>query len=97
MSAKRTAAKKSARRNGSAGPAGRRAKKKKPARELMEAGCLIEETRPLDENLRSRVIGQDDAISTLTCCYSRLLAGLGDPARPWREFLADLNDREKVR
>ncbi len=51
-------------------------------RERLAVSCLIDGTRPLDRNLRSHVVGQDEAIQTLVCAYSRLLSGLRDPSRP---------------
>jgi len=48
----------------------------------LEAGCLTDQSRQLAENLRSRVIGQDDAIDTLVCSFARLISGLRDPGRP---------------
>ena len=48
----------------------------------MDVSCLFKETRPLEQFLKSRVVGQDDAIDTLICSYSRLLSGLQDPSRP---------------
>ena len=43
---------------------------------------MIEDVRPLSDNLHGRVIGQDHALSSLICSFSRLLAGLHDPSRP---------------
>ncbi|MFQ5742291.1 MAG: AAA family ATPase [Acidobacteriota bacterium] len=60
----------------------RRSKKGNHRRAPMEDTCLFEGSRPLDENLRKHVLGQDEAIDALVCCYSRLLAGLRDTARP---------------
>ena len=51
-------------------------------RELMDVGCLTEQTERLDHILRTRIIGQDDALEALTCSFSRVLSNLRDPARP---------------
>ncbi len=51
-------------------------------RDRLEASCLIDDVRPLEENLRGRVVGQDEAIDSLICSFSRLLSGLHDPSRP---------------
>lgn len=48
----------------------------------MEATCLIDEVLPLANNLRSRIVGQDDVLDSLICSFSRLLSGLHDPSRP---------------
>ena len=48
----------------------------------LDIGCVFEGTRPVDEVLHSRVIGQDAAVERLVCAYSRLLSGLRDPNRP---------------
>ena len=51
-------------------------------RQRMEDTCFIDPVLPLAENLRSRVIGQDDALHSLICSFSRVLSGLRDPSRP---------------
>ena len=51
-------------------------------RDRLEATCLIEVVKPLEEVLRSRVMGQDEAVDSLICSFSRLLSGLHDPSRP---------------
>ena len=51
-------------------------------RQLMDIGCVTEQTRRVDDVLRKRIIGQDDALEVLTCSFSRVLSGLRDPARP---------------
>ena len=48
----------------------------------LEPTCVIDPVRPLAENLKSRVIGQDAALDALICSFSRILSGLNDPARP---------------
>ncbi len=48
----------------------------------LEASCLADAIRPLAENLRRRVIGQDEARESLVCSFSRFLSGLNDPSRP---------------
>ncbi len=48
----------------------------------MEDTCLIDDVRPLANNLRSQVIGQEEALDSLICSFSRLLSGLRDPSRP---------------
>lgn len=52
------------------------------ARERLDAGCITDQTRGLDEILRRHVIGQDAAIDILTCSFSRVISGLRDPDRP---------------
>ena len=44
--------------------------------------CIIEATRPFDEVLHQRVIGQEEAICPLVCAYARSLSGLRDARRP---------------
>ena len=51
-------------------------------RDRMETTCLIEAVEPLARVLKSRVIGQDEAIDSLICSFSRLIASLQDPSRP---------------
>ena len=51
-------------------------------RDRLEATCLIEDVKPLEEVLRSRVMGQDESVDALICSFSRLLSGLHDPSRP---------------
>lgn len=51
-------------------------------RERLQAGCVTNQTRALDETLRRQIVGQDAAIDTLTCSFSRVLSGLRDPDRP---------------
>jgi len=51
-------------------------------RERIEETCRIDAIRPLTETLTERVIGQDDAVDSLICAFSRLLSGLSDPSRP---------------
>lgn len=51
-------------------------------RELLDVGCVTDQTRPLDEVLRRRIIGQEEAIQALTCKFSRMWSGLRDPSRP---------------
>ena len=53
-----------------------------PERELMEVGCVTQQTRPLNDTLRERIIGQEVALEALTCAFSRVLSGLRDPSRP---------------
>ncbi len=51
-------------------------------RVAMEVSCQISETELLDQNLRARVVGQDEVIDALVCSYSRLMSALRDPSRP---------------
>ena len=51
-------------------------------RSRLEASCAIDELRPLVETLTGRVMGQDEALHSLICSFSRLLAGLHDTSRP---------------
>ena len=51
-------------------------------RELMDIGCVTEQTQHLDDILRRRIIGQEASLEALTCSFSRVLSGLRDPARP---------------
>ncbi len=51
-------------------------------RDRLESTCLIEDVKPLEEVLRSRVMGQDEVVDSLICSFSRLLSGLRDPSRP---------------
>ena len=51
-------------------------------RDRLEATCLSEDVKPLEEVLRSRVMGQDESVDALICSFSRLLSGLHDPSRP---------------
>ncbi len=53
-----------------------------PNRELMDIGCVTEQTQRLDGILRARIIGQDASLEALTCSFSRVLSDLRDPARP---------------
>ena len=48
----------------------------------LDIGCVFEATRPVDEVLRRRVIGQDEAVERLVCAFSRLLSALRDERRP---------------
>jgi ATP-dependent Clp protease ATP-binding subunit ClpA len=48
----------------------------------MEPLCLVDSLVPLEQTLAGRVVGQDDAIHSLVCAFSRLLSGLHDPSRP---------------
>ena len=59
-----------------------KARSRLPERELLEVGCVTQQTRPLNDTLRERIIGQEDALETLTCAFSRVLSGLRDPSRP---------------
>jgi ATP-dependent Clp protease ATP-binding subunit ClpC len=54
----------------------------RPVRERLNAGCITNQTRGLDETLRRHIIGQDAVIGALTCSYSRVLSGMRDPDRP---------------
>ena len=54
----------------------------RPQPERMDAGCVIDQTRLVNEILRNRVVGQDSSIEALVCSVSRLLSGLRDPSRP---------------
>jgi ATP-dependent Clp protease ATP-binding subunit ClpC len=54
----------------------------RPVRERLNAGCITDQTRGLDETLRRHIIGQDAVIGALTCSYSRVLSGMRDPDRP---------------
>ena len=51
-------------------------------RERIEASCRIGTIEPLAAALTERVVGQDQAIDSLLCAFSRLLSGLHDPSRP---------------
>ena len=51
-------------------------------RELMDVGCVTDQTRRVDGVLRSRIIGQEASLESLTCSFSRVLSGLRDPSRP---------------
>ncbi|MBI3402135.1 MAG: ATP-dependent Clp protease ATP-binding subunit [Acidobacteria bacterium] len=55
---------------------------RQPSRERLHVGCVTNQTRALDETLRRQIVGQDAAIDTLTCSFSRVLSGLRDPGRP---------------
>jgi hypothetical protein len=55
--------------------------------ERLQDGCIPERTRALAEVLSARIIGQSAAVDSLICSFSRLLAGLRDPARPALTFL----------
>jgi ATP-dependent Clp protease ATP-binding subunit ClpC len=52
------------------------------SRERLNAGCITEQTRGLDETLRRHIVGQDAAIGALTCSFARVLSGMRDPDRP---------------
>ena len=54
----------------------------RPQPERMDAGCVIDQTRLVNEILRNRVVGQSSSIEALVCSVSRLLSGLRDPSRP---------------
>ncbi len=71
-------------RRGAANKAAEHSSKKQrnPRRRPMDVGCITEQTRPLSDNLRRRVIGQENAVEAVTCSFSRVLAGLRDPTRP---------------
>ncbi len=56
--------------------------KRENNRTRLDVGCLYEEVRPLNDILKSRVIGQDDSLDEIVCSFSRLLSGLRDPGRP---------------
>ena len=51
-------------------------------RERMDVGCLTEQSRPFQEVLANRVIGQEEAQEKLTCVFSRVTSELRDPTRP---------------
>ena len=51
-------------------------------RERMEVGCLTEQTRPFQEVLSKRIVGQDEAKEKLICACSRVTSELRDPNRP---------------
>jgi len=53
-----------------------------PERVRIESTCRIDAVRPLANTLAERVIGQDEAIDSLVCAFSRLLSGLHDSSRP---------------
>lgn len=53
-----------------------------PARERLLTPCVGDHTRPLDEALRRRVVGQEEAVQAMTCAFARVLSGLRDPVRP---------------
>ncbi len=48
----------------------------------MDVGCITEQTTQLSGILRKRIIGQDPALETLTCAFSRVFSPLRDPQRP---------------
>jgi ATP-dependent Clp protease ATP-binding subunit ClpC len=48
----------------------------------LDASCEIEATQSLDQDLRRRIVGQDESIDTLVCSYAKLLSGLRDRSRP---------------
>lgn len=60
---------------------------RQPVRERLQVGCVTNQTRALDETLRRQIVGQDAAIDTLTCSFSRVLSSLRDPDRPALTFL----------
>lgn len=51
-------------------------------KDRLDTECLIDAVKPVAEVLKAKVIGQDDAVDTLICAFSRLLSGLRDPGRP---------------
>jgi ATP-dependent Clp protease ATP-binding subunit ClpA len=51
-------------------------------REQLQIGCVTDQTRALDEMLRRHIIGQDAAIDSLTCSFSRVLSDLRAADRP---------------
>ncbi len=51
-------------------------------KDRLDAECLIDSIKPLSEVLKAKVIGQDAAIDTIICSFSRLISGLRDPGRP---------------
>lgn len=53
-----------------------------PLREWLEAGCVTDQTRALDEMRRRQIVGQDEVLDSLTYAFSRVLSGLRDPDRP---------------
>jgi hypothetical protein len=65
-------------------------------REGLDAGCVTDQTRGLDEMLRQHIIGQDAAIGALTCSFSRVLAGMRDLDRPALTLLL-LGPRSRLR
>jgi len=50
--------------------------------EPLDVDCLSASTQRLNEVLRARIIGQDDAIEVVTHAFTRVLANLRDPHRP---------------
>jgi ATP-dependent Clp protease ATP-binding subunit ClpA len=56
-------------------------------REPMDVGCVIEQTRHVDQVLHGRIVGQDDVLETIVCSFSRILSGLRDPSRPMLNLL----------
>jgi len=53
-----------------------------PNRQLMDVGCITEQTRRLNEILCHRIIGQDPAMEALTCGFTRVFSLLRDHHRP---------------
>lgn len=60
-----------------------RLQKSEPSnRQPMDVGCLTNQTRRLNGILERRIIGQDSAMESLTCAFSRVFSPLRDPGRP---------------
>ena len=46
-----------------------------------------EDILALETTLRKRIVGQDEAVATISCALRRARAGLGDPGRPMGVFM----------
>ncbi len=56
-----------------------------PVSKLMEAE--VDKLIRMEEELKKRVVGQDEAISLISACVQRARSGLADPNRPLGSFL----------
>lgn len=56
-----------------------------PASKLLEGE--IEKLLKIEERLKTRVVGQDEAVEAVSSCIRRYRSGLGDPNRPMGSFI----------
>lgn len=56
-----------------------------PASRLLEGE--IEKLLKIEERLKTRVVGQDEAVEAVSSCIRRYRSGLGDPNRPLGSFI----------
>jgi ATP-dependent Clp protease ATP-binding subunit ClpA len=58
-----------------------------PVRQKLNPAARSDETREFGENLRAKIVGQDEGVKALTDIYQVFCAGLNSPNRPVGNFL----------